>query len=192
MTPTMVMSKPLNSALLAGLCWALLLHSSAALAARASAPSDKKNDYEEPVEWIEQELPAPLPFDAKRALPFAVEGPSEMRFTLDPQTLQIGTDGVVRYVVLATSPSGSQNVFYEGVRCSVAQYRQYALWQNPTENRPEGRWSFQKDSPWRDITRSASRLHVVSLRGVICDNAQVPPYKLDEVLERLKQAKPLR
>ena len=41
-------------------------------------------------------------------------------------SLTVGTDGVVRYTVVVTSPAGARNVNYEGIRCDTYEWRLYA------------------------------------------------------------------
>jgi hypothetical protein len=66
------------------------------------------------------------------------------RFYVDATSLTVSGDGVVRYALVARSPSGVSNYSYEGMRCEGAgQVRIYAYGQ-------DGRWVRQR-SPWRDI-----------------------------------------
>lgn len=79
------------------------------------------------VEWKETEVPAPPKFDANKLL--SIEMPSYMtsKFGVDPATIAITGDGIVRYVVVASnSTGGGINAFYEGVRCSSEETKSYA------------------------------------------------------------------
>ena len=74
--------------------------------------------------WQEGPVPPPPDFDVKRLLRFDVNPNSPLVYAIDPQTLSISpADRVVRYVVVATSPSGVRNVFYEGIRCPSGQVK---------------------------------------------------------------------
>ncbi len=65
-----------------------------------------------------------------------------MRVGIDPDTISIGTDGVVRYVVVArATSSGLVNAFYEGLRCDTAEVITYA--------RTVG------DAPWTAVAQPA-------------------------------------
>lgn len=77
-------------------------------------------------EWKEVEVPPPPPLRLEALVPIDVTGTVELRYAVDPQSVAIGGDGVVRYVVVATSRSGAVNAIYEGVRCDRAEYRVYA------------------------------------------------------------------
>ncbi|MDE1183242.1 CNP1-like family protein [Paraburkholderia sp.] len=77
--------------------------------------------------WVENKvdtLPA-LPQDSN-LMPFEVSGNTPLHFSIDSQSLTVGTDGVVRYTVVVTSPSGARNVNYEGIRCDTYEWRLYA------------------------------------------------------------------
>jgi hypothetical protein len=79
-------------------------------------------------EWQEnkiESLPALPQADAK-LLPFDVSNNSPLRFAIDPASLTVGTDGVVRYTVVISSPGGAHNVNYEGIRCDTYEWRLYA------------------------------------------------------------------
>jgi len=78
-------------------------------------------------------FPAP-PVD-RDAVPFDVAGgrnESPLRFAIDPKSVSIGKDNVVRYTVLITSKTGARNVNYEGLRCDTAERRIYATLRNDT------------------------------------------------------------
>ena len=67
-------------------------------------------------------------------------------FFVDRSTLAVGDDGMVRYVLVARSPSGVENVSYEGLRCASAEFRRYAL------GRPDATWRASA-SPLQPLAR---------------------------------------
>jgi hypothetical protein len=70
-------------------------------------------------------LPA-LPND-KDLLPFEVSQQTALTFAIDPKSVSIGKDRVIRYTVVITSAAGARNVRYEGLRCEDGQqWRMYA------------------------------------------------------------------
>ncbi|MFT4070000.1 CNP1-like family protein [Paraburkholderia sp.] len=77
--------------------------------------------------WVENKVDTlpPLPTDAN-LLPFEVSGNTPLQFAIDRNSVSVGTDGVVRYTVVVTSPSGARNVNYEGIRCDTYEWRLYA------------------------------------------------------------------
>ena len=96
----------------------------------------------------------------KRAVLF-VAATSEFRFFIDPASLSVGSDGVVRYVLVARSPAGVDNVSFEGMRCTSAEVRTYALGR-------DGAWT-AKPGAWRTIEpRSVQRWHNALYREYFC------------------------
>ncbi|CAH0443543.1 CNP1-like family protein [Ralstonia syzygii] len=77
-------------------------------------------------------FPAP-PVD-RDAVPFSVgRDESPLRFAIDPKSVSIGKDNVVRHTVLITSKTGARNVNYEGLRCDTGERRIYATLRNDTD-----------------------------------------------------------
>lgn len=105
-------------------------------------------------EWKETEVPPPPKFDTNKLL--SIEMPSYMtsKFGVDPATIAITGDGIVRYVVVASnSASGGVNAFYEGVRCASEETKSYARYGS------EG-WRATTNPEWksfRDLRSSYAR-----------------------------------
>jgi CNP1-like family len=80
-----------------------------------------------PTNWTENKVDAlpPLPNQAD-LLPFEVSQNTPLSFFIDAKSLTVGSDGVVRYTVVVTSPSGARNVNYEGIHCDNYTWRLYA------------------------------------------------------------------
>jgi hypothetical protein len=75
-------------------------------------------------------VPPPFP-DRAKLIEFPVADTGGFRFFVDPASLSVdGKEGVVRYVLVAQSPSGVQNVTYEALRCPAAEHRVYATGQS--------------------------------------------------------------
>jgi hypothetical protein len=90
-----------------------------------------------------------------------------------------GPDGVVRYTLVARSPSGVSNVSFEGIRCSTNSYRVYALGN-------DGAWS-AKESDWRPIEpRSVQRWHLELRSNYFCPG-NVAIYSVAEGLNALRR-----
>lgn len=66
-----------------------------------------------------------LPHD-EDLIPFSVSGSNEFRFAVDPKSISVGDDNVVRFTVVITSKGGGRNVTYEGIRCDAFERRLYA------------------------------------------------------------------
>lgn len=78
---------------------------------------------------------------------------AEPRFTyyVDRSSLKVGADGVVRYILVAETSSGSRNLSFEGIRCTPnGAYRVYAFGH-------AGRFELiDGDDEWRQIDRAGA------------------------------------
>ncbi len=90
---------------------------------------DDGSKFVEPKAWKEQgiSLPAYPDTDSRELIEVdLLLNKFPFRLFIDPASVSIGEDRVVRYTAILKSRSGASNVFYEGIRCSRAQYRRYA------------------------------------------------------------------
>jgi hypothetical protein len=129
------------------------------------ACAQQKSDWELEWErrgWKEAEYKLPALPKAEDLIEFNVSETTDFRFFIDRQSLSVGKDGVVRFTMVARSPSGAENVTYEGIRCSEGNYRVYAY------GRPGAGWS-ERDSEWRPIEpRRTQRWHNALYREYFC------------------------
>lgn len=103
-------------------------------------------------DWQETEVPAPPPLRTEGLI--AIDQPeSSLRFGVDPASISIGNDGIVRYVVVATSNRGAVNAFYEGIRCDVGQVKLYA------RHVPQRGWVPVVDGQWRSVHEAKPTRH---------------------------------
>jgi hypothetical protein len=124
-----------------------------------------KSDWErqqERREWKEVEAKPPAFPQRGNLIEFDVSAASDFRFFVDSRSLSIGPDGVVRYVLVARSPSGAENVSFEGIRCATGEVKIYAT------GRPDGSWE-GRASEWRTIEpRTVQRWHNALQREYFC------------------------
>ena len=131
--------------------------------------------------WQEAAVPEPPAFSLERLLRFEVNPGSSLTYAIDPQTLSISPeDFVVRYVVVASSPAGARNVFYEGIRCPSGQVKTYA-------RHSEGRWHMSSDPQWQDMAGRPSRHALQLARQGACDSGGTPSQAQD-VVRALRQS----
>ena len=106
-------------------------------------------------------LVAPNP---KTLLPFYVSETTIFKFAIDTQSILIGNDGVTRYIVQITSPSGSKQTQYEGIRCDSYQVRLFGTYETNGSWRenPLGGWSGIKDN-------IPNRYQAALAQGAICN-----------------------
>lgn len=135
------------------------------------------------MDWKEGAIPPPPAFDVAKLLTFEVSAASSLVYGVDPATLSIADDGIVRYVMVATSASGVRNVFYEGLRCSSGEFKTYARYT------PEGTWIKVTRPEWRSVFGNLPSKHALQFaRSGACDN-MTPASSVNEIVRRLKASK---
>jgi hypothetical protein len=112
-------------------------------------------------DWKEVEAPPPPALKLDGLVPLDVPG-STLRFGVAPASVAIGSDGIVRYVVVASSATGAVNAMYEGIRCDTGQYKVYA------RHNPDSGWKPTKDVEWRSLEEAMSRHTLVIARTGAC------------------------
>ena len=132
-------------------------------------------------DWKESEVPPPPAFDLNRLVSVSVSVPSQLRWGVDPATVKITKDGVVRYVVVAQSTSGVVNAMYEGIRCNKGEFRRYARF-----NADSG-WVNSSDSDWTALRQTGTSRHPQTIaKEGLCDGT-APPSSVNEAMRRLRQ-----
>jgi hypothetical protein len=113
--------------------------------------------------WKEGEVPAPPPLRTQGLIPLDLPPGSMLQFGIDPASVSVTGDGVVRYVVVAASKTGTVNAMYEGIRCSTAQVKTYA------RHNPDSGWTQLRDAEWQALhTRPNSRHSLFIARTGAC------------------------
>ena len=135
--------------------WALALAVAAASASAQLIP-DIHTD------WKEAEAPPPPPLRTNGLIPVDVPGTS-LRFGVDPASITVGSDGVVRYVVVATSSSGAVNGIYEGLKCNTGEVKVYA------RHSPDSGWTPVSQGEWRNVRSIPNTRYSLAIaRGGVC------------------------
>ncbi len=129
--------------------------------------ADFKYLLDMPSNWTENKVdtlpPLPQPADL---LPFDVSQNTPLHFLIDPKSLTVGSDGVVRYTVVITSPSGARNVNYEGIRCDNYTWRLYA-----GLNADHDGWDRTVENDWARIENGALNAYRAALyQDFFCAN----------------------
>lgn len=133
-----------------------------AMLTSATVFADFEEDYESK-QWQEIEIQLPAAPKQETLLPFYVSAATENRFFIDGATLTVGSDGVVRYVLLVLTPQGARNVTYEGMRCLTRERRIYA------SGRLDGSWSKARKNEWVRIQDAyANRQHAALFLEYFC------------------------
>lgn len=140
------------------------------------------DDDAKPWQEIATEIPA-IP-KAENLIPFYVSAITTFKFALDATSLSIGTDGVVRYILVSTSPSGAKSISYEGIRCESSEVKLYAF------GHSDGTWGKSHRNKWEPIVEeSANRQHAALAHDFFCDN-KVIAGSAEEILKRMRAQRP--
>jgi len=133
-------------------------------------------------EWKEIEAPPPPAFNKDKLIPIDMPKYVSMRFGVDPATLVISPDGVVRYVVVASNEAGSISAMYEGIRCSTGEFKSYGRLAST------GQWSLFKEPQWRDMyDPSLPSRHAKALaRQGVCDGMALSANSVATIIKSLK------
>jgi hypothetical protein len=147
----------------------------------SAGPAGPANLKDVEADWTEAEVPPPPSYDERKLVFFEMPVGSSLTYSVAPETIVISkADGVVRYVMVAASPSGAKNVMYEGLRCTTAEVKTYA------RAASDGRWTAVKDSQWSSLYGRSLSPHALRFaRAGACDNA-APALSVSDLLARLK------
>ena len=107
--------------------------------------------------WAEVEVPLPPPPKEQDLIGFYVSAATDNKFFVDPASISVGSDGVVRYTLVVLSAAGVRNVSFEGMRCETRERRLYAF------GRSDGSWSKSRNDRWEKVREAASNRQHASL-----------------------------
>jgi hypothetical protein len=133
-------------------------------------------------DWAEEKEPPPPAFSAARVMALDMPNFVTVRVGIDPATIMVGADGIVRYVAVMTNSTGTSNAVYEGIRCLTGEVKTYA------RAGSSGNWSLIGTPTWRDVMDNMPSQHARAFtRQAACDN-RVANSKAD-ILNGLKFGK---
>jgi hypothetical protein len=116
-----------------------------------------------------EELPLQLPAAPKGAelLEFDSGRRTTLRFFVDPASLTVGADGIVRFTVVIRGEGAASNVSYEAIRCKTRERKVYAY------GRADGTWNQVRDPVWTKIGGPETEGHRFALyQNYICPSRQ--------------------
>ncbi|MCC2676573.1 MAG: hypothetical protein K0R58_3520 [Ramlibacter sp.] len=137
-------------------------------------------------DWKEVEVPPPPALRTQGLIPIEMPGGISLRYAVDPASVTVGADSVVRYVIVASSPSGAVNALYEGVRCNTAEVKVYA------RHNPDSGWVPMPKAEWQPLhNRPNSRHSLVVARTGACVG-QGPSGSASEIVRALRTPADMR
>ncbi len=115
-------------------------------------------------DWKELDVPRPPAFKTDRLVSLEMPRHISTKVGIDPGTLRVSSDGIVRYVAVAMSGGGTINASYEGIRCVTGEVRVYARYG------AAGQWISIANAQWKPLNGNQPSPHALILaRQGACD-----------------------
>jgi hypothetical protein len=149
--------------------------------ASTTAALAQNNNFVEPPPWAEVMQAPPAAFNLDKLIPVANPTRSNLSYSVAPDTVSVGSDKVVRYVIVAKSPRGAMNVLYEGVRCDTREVKAYASW------RLDSGWRELSDAQWQELRNANSRYAQTMSDDAFCD-VRIVYGSAEDIVQRLRKA----
>lgn len=159
----------------------LLSLSAAMVFAPTSGVAQTGNGLDNP-DWVEEQTPPPPSVSKDKLIPLEMPPHVSVKVGVDPESIVVGGDGVVRYVIVMTNATGSTNAIYEGIRCVSDEVKTYA------RLGASGQWSILINPSWKALTDNAPSRHAqVLARQGGCQNRFAPSKQ--EIVAALKSGR---
>jgi hypothetical protein len=110
---------------------------------------------------VESEAPPPPALRTEGLIPLEIPR-TTLRYGVDPASVSVSKDGVVRYVVVATGSGGAVNGLYEGIRCRTGEVKTYARYL------PGAGWTPAQGALWHALQDPPSRHSLAIARTGAC------------------------
>ena len=132
-------------------------------------------------DWKEVEVPPPPAFKTDGLVFIDMPQHISTKLGVDPETLRITNDGIVRYVMVSTSPGGSINATYEGIRCLTGEVKMYARYG------ASAKWRALVDPQWRPLNDNQPSMHALALaRQGACEGRAATAQSAAAIISKLK------
>ncbi len=132
-------------------------------------------------DWQESQVATPPTFQVKGLLLLDMPRYVSIKIGVDPTTVSIGPDGVVRYVAVAANSSGTVNAMYEGIRCATGEVKVYARYGM------SGQWTMLEDPQWTPLNDNQPSRHALAFaRQGACDGRAATATTVDQIIRLLK------
>ena len=141
-----------------------------------SAVSQTASDV---IESVDEILPTPPAYSSDKLIPIEMPRYVTLKVGVDPNTIDIDTNGILRYVVVMRNASGSTQVAYEGLHCAKGEVKTYARVNSA------GAWVVVHQPRWRRVIDNIGSRHAqaIAQQGG-CDG--VSGGKREDVIKALK------
>ena len=132
-------------------------------------------------DWKESDVPAPPAFDVGRVIDLEMPRHMTVKLGVDPETMRVTGDGVVRYVMVARSPGGTVNATYEGIRCQTGEVKVYARY---TASKV---WTAINNPGWTPLRNHQPSPHALAFaRQGACEGRSATTNSTQAIIRKLK------
>lgn len=152
--------------------------------------SDENKDNEGVEDYVWKEDGSHLPAYPQEKDLIEVDGPPSYRhyqYLIDEQSLTIGKDRVARFSLIIRSKSGADNVFYDGLRCSSNELKNYAY--GVTDSDGNKKFTARENPRWQAFRSSGMTAYgAVFAASYFCDHNALN-LKRHEIIYNMKYGK---
>lgn len=149
----------------------------------SSAPAAVGEDEFDEKPWAEIEVQLPAFPEQENLIPFRVGSVSDKRFMIDEKSVSVGSDGVIRYVLVVISDAGGRTISYEGMRCATRERRLYAF------GRDDKTWSKARSEKWMKIRGNTNQYPVALYSDYFCAPEASVIFRASDAVRRLKYSR---
>lgn len=162
--------------------WSLADDARASRTGPYARPSVSAGNGSDNPDWVEEPVAPPPAFSTEQLVLLDMPPQISVRVGVDPQTIAVGGDGVVRYVVVMRNASGNTSAQYEGIRCITDEVKTYA------RQSSSGQWSWVQAPQWKALNENMPSQHAkVFARQGGCQNRLAT--SKEEITKALKSAR---
>lgn len=138
--------------------------------------------FVEDPDWRETDVPPAPSFNKDMLVPVDMPAYLSLRFGVDPATLTVTSDGVIRYVMVAQGAgTGTLSAMYEGIRCAAGEFKTYARFS------ASGQWAPVTNPQWRPLNDNNTSRHALALaRQGACDGRSAAARSVLSIVNTLK------
>lgn len=117
-------------------------------------------------------------------LTFTVKQVGRHEYAVDPNSVSLGGDGIVRFSLLIRTTGGVDNISFEGIRCATGEWKMYAT------GREGGGWARTPGPAWRPISEvGLNAVRYTLYKDYVCDRDGVPFRTAQAVVVRIRESK---
>lgn len=141
-----------------------------------------EGEFKEGKKWQEEKLFLPeFPKDGNLIEFTGPPGINHYTYSIDEESLKVGKDGIVRYVVVIASNSGSRNIYYQGLSCSKQRLKQYAY-----ADMEKQKFIAMKEPQWQGFRRTGALGYSDNLYSFYFCNHVGQLFSRKQIIDKLK------